>query len=672
LLKTEFQKILGKPRSRAFVAAVALFIVLSCISGYVAYADRSAKKAIRQNDFSALALSEFSSISARIALRMKGLAAIQTAASERRIDADLSFDNAARLVEESIAEYLAINLIDADRTIVRVWPLEANRGALGRTVGQSQMIIDILDRAKATGIPHVSPVVDLFQGGKGIAAYYPVFRDGRFWGYVNGVFRVVNLDQIISSNASASIAVTSYDIAAQDLYIDPKVVEPDVRRFVLPLFNQTIHFAIKDISPQIFIWGEIVKIAVALILSLACSILLFHFMNIRSRAEKDEVMLASILKTAPVAVISADRHGVISQFNPSAEAMFMRRASDMIGKPLDILIPGASRHKHKQLVKTFAEGSDEGYLMGDWRRVQGVRADGTEFPLLGVLGRGIYEGEPILHAVLRDMTAEQKAQFELLSLANELQKALDSAKTANRAKTMFLATMSHELRTPLNAIIGFADMIDKQVFGPIGNEKYREYIADIHRSGESLLGLINDILDITKLDIGAFQIETTTFRLAEKLRSAIQVVSILASEKRIRIDTSGIADEVTVSADARATRQVALNLLANAIKFTGNGGLIEVRTLSGHTPGRVAFQVIDNGRGMSADELGRIGQAFVQVGDSYQNKDQGSGLGLAICKAILSQMSGQLEIESAVGKGTTATVTLPAEAAKVVATRPST
>jgi len=215
-------------------------------------------------------------------------------------------------------------------------------------------------------------------------------------------------------------------------------------------------------------------------------------------------------------------------------------------------------------------------------------------------------------------------------------------------------------------------MIDKQVFGPIGNEKYREYIADIHRSGESLLGLINDILDITKLDIGAFHIETTTFRLAETLRSAIQLVSILASEKRIRIDTSGIADEVTVSADARATRQVALNLLANAIKFTGNGGLIEVRILSGRAPGRVAFQVIDNGRGMSADELGRIGQAFVQVGDSYQNKDQGSGLGLAICKAILAQMSGELEIESAVGKGTTATVTLPAEAAKVVATRPST
>ena len=247
-------------------------------------------------------------------------------------------------------------------------------------------------------------------------------------------------------------------------------------------------------------------------------------------------------------------------------------------------------------------------------------------------------------------------------IIKELRHTAEAAEAANASKTQFLATMSHELRTPLNAIIGFSDMIDKQVFGPIGNEKYREYIADIHRSGESLLGLINDILDITKLDIGAFQIKTTTFHLAETLRSAIQVVSILASEKRIRIDTSGIADEVTVSADARATRQVALNLLANAIKFTGSGGLIEVRILSGRAPGRVAFQVIDNGRGMSADELGRIGQAFVQVGDSYQNKDQGSGLGLAICKAILAQMSGELEIESAVGKGTTATVTLPAEA----------
>jgi PAS domain S-box-containing protein len=669
LLKIKFQKILGQPRSRAVLAAVSLFIALSCISGYVAYADRSAKKAISQSYFAALALNEFSDVSTRIALRMNGLATIQTAASERRINADSSFDDAARLIEESITEYLAINLIDADRTIVRVWPREANRAALGQTVGQSQMIIDILDRARATGTPHISPVVDLFQGGKGIAAYYPVFRDGRFWGYVNGVFRIVNLDQIMSSNASASVAVTSYDIAAPEGNSYPTVGDPDERRFELPLFNQKIHFVIRDTSPQVGIWSDLPKIAGGLILSLTCSILLFRFMNIRSRAEKDEIMLASILKTAPVAVVSADMHGIISQFNSSAEAMFQRRSSDMIGKPLDILLPEASRHKHRDLVKTFAEGVGEGYPMGDWRRVQGLRADGTEFPLLGVLGRGTYEGEPIIHAVLRDMTSEQKAQLELKSLADDLQRALDSAKTANRAKTMFLATMSHELRTPLNAIIGFADMIGKEVFGPIGNEKYREYIADIHRSGENLLGLINDILDITKLDIGAFHIETTKFRLGEMLRSAIQVVSILASEKRIRIDVSEIAEDVTASADERATRQVALNLLANAIKFTGIGGLIAVRTLSGPTPGRVAFQVVDNGRGMSTDELGRVGQAFVQVGDSYQNKDQGSGLGLAICKSILAQMSGQLEIESTVGKGTTVTVTLPTEVAEVIDNR---
>ena len=238
-----------------------------------------------------------------------------------------------------------------------------------------------------------------------------------------------------------------------------------------------------------------------------------------------------------------------------------------------------------------------------------------------------------------------------------LQEAKDAAESAYASKTRFLANMSHELRTPLNAIIGFSEMIQSQLLGPVGNARYLGYIGDIHRAGGHLLDLINDILDMSKIEVGKYELYVEEINVGKLVCQALNMVEGHAHEAQVRLITDDLPMDVHIMADRRALMQILLNLLSNAIKFTEPGGAVEVKCL--RELGGVALVVSDTGVGIPQDKINIVTMPFEQVGSELTRKHEGSGLGLAITKDLIELHGGTLEIDSEVGVGTTVTILLP-------------
>jgi signal transduction histidine kinase len=243
-------------------------------------------------------------------------------------------------------------------------------------------------------------------------------------------------------------------------------------------------------------------------------------------------------------------------------------------------------------------------------------------------------------------------------LTAELIEAKDAAEAANEAKSVIMANMSHELRTPLNAIIGFAEMLEKEVLGPLGSPRYIDYARDVHMSGIHLLSLINTILDLAKTRAAGLDLHLALFDIRDLLGECVSVMRLQADKARLTLVLNLPEDALFARADDTRLRQVLYNLLSNAIKFTDPGGRI---TLTGRTapPGKVEIWVIDTGIGMDADEVAVALQPFMQVKQSGGRMTAGTGLGLPFAKTIVELHGGQFDIVSARGQGTTIKVTLP-------------
>jgi two-component system, cell cycle sensor histidine kinase PleC len=248
----------------------------------------------------------------------------------------------------------------------------------------------------------------------------------------------------------------------------------------------------------------------------------------------------------------------------------------------------------------------------------------------------------------------QKAQLE--DLAAKVSEEKTRALEASKAKSEFLANMSHELRTPLNAIIGFSEIMESGMFGPLGTEKYQEYCRDIRESGQYLLDVINDILDMSKIEAGRIRLDLEDLELDRILPDAMRMVTTRADAKRLAMEAE-IAPGVRLKVDRRAFKQIMLNLLSNAVKFTPEGGRVHVRgRLAGEA---VTIAIEDTGIGIPADALKNLGRPFEQVQSQFTKNHQGSGLGLAIAKSLVELHGGGMRMRSAVGRGTVVLVRLP-------------
>jgi two-component system, cell cycle sensor histidine kinase PleC len=332
---------------------------------------------------------------------------------------------------------------------------------------------------------------------------------------------------------------------------------------------------------------------------------------------------------------------------------------------------------HEPIVKKFVPGqindksgsrsvevqlADGRWLQINERRTKdgGFVSVGTDITALKHQEESLLKSEKTLMVAVRDLqrerqTAEEQSQ-RLAELADKYASEKTRAESANRSKSEFLANMSHELRTPLNAIIGFSEIMTSEFFGPLGAAKYSEYAADIRKSGQFLLDVINDILDMSKIEAGRTELELSEVSLANIVDDVMRLIGPRAAESGIAV-RHDLRKTERFTADRRALKQVIINLMSNAVKFTSEGGVITLKAESDAQ--NVTLAIIDTGIGIPQRDIEKLGRPFEQVENQFTKSRGGSGLGLAISRSLIELHGGTLSIQSVVGKGTTVKVTLP-------------
>lgn len=356
-----------------------------------------------------------------------------------------------------------------------------------------------------------------------------------------------------------------------------------------------------------------------------------------------------LVRHCPDIITRHRRNGNLTFLSPAAEMLLPVPQEELLGDGLFRRIHVGDRPTYLKALDDAANGDIPTVAF----RMRGEDGEGSDWLWIEMSCRALPGGAPEerdVAAILRDVTTRK-------SLERNLAEAFEEVERESLAKTRFLARISHELRTPLNAIIGFSEILCREMYGRLDQDKHREHAELIRDSGRHLLDLINDILDMSKIESGTFQIVREPFDVAELVRNCVQVMGPQAEAAGLGVETDVPVAPQEVAADRRACKQIMLNLIHNAVKFSDQGGRIVAGAfMEGET---ACLYVADEGIGIHQEDVRRLGQPFLQLHGDYDRNYEGAGLGLSVVKGLVALHDGDLEIDSRPGRGTRVTVRLP-------------
>jgi PAS domain S-box-containing protein len=365
---------------------------------------------------------------------------------------------------------------------------------------------------------------------------------------------------------------------------------------------------------------------------------------IERSATRNRDMLSGMFRISPEAIVVANEQGRIVIFSAGAEAVFGWAAHEVVGGPIERLMPERYRDHHGQHVARFAAGPADSLQMAQRRPIRGLRKDGVEIPIEASLARIVAGGEILFTTIVRDLSERYETEACLVE-------ARERAEQANRAKSAFLANMSHELRTPLNGILGVAEALARSAV----DARQKEMVELIATSARALEALLTDILDLARIEAGRMDILDEPFDLMAMVRSVAALFAASAESKGLSFHLQvPEAPPPIVAGDGKRLRQILNNLLSNAVKFTATGAVtlaVETDCSSGFC--RARFSVHDTGIGFDEETGARLFQPFEQSDSSITRRFGGTGLGLSICRNLVELMGGTIEARSEPGRGST-------------------
>jgi len=365
--------------------------------------------------------------------------------------------------------------------------------------------------------------------------------------------------------------------------------------------------------------------------------------------QESEERFEAISTFAQDAIIAIDNEGTITFWNKAAERIFGYSREESLSQDVHSLLAPQDYHEKCDPAFSLFKETGKGSVVGKTLEMRAKKKDGTEFAMELSLSAVILKNKWTAVAVIRDITERKRIEDTLLQ-------AKIAAENANRTKSEFLANMSHELRTPLNSIIGFSDVLLEGCFGELNTKQYR-YLGNISNSGRHLLGIINDILDISKVESGKSKLELEEISVHSALEEMISFMQPLAAEKEIVLKLEMAQGPDKLLADKPKLKQVLYNLIGNAIKFTDIGGYVTIKARA--EGNMVSISVTDTGIGIEAQDMEKLFRPFTQLDSSTCKRYEGTGLGLALAKELIEAHDGSIWVESQPGKGSTFTFTLP-------------